>query len=178
MTDPASFTVARRIGQCAAAALEETSSGAPDRVCLVVPGEIADDECECGQLAVTVPRLYPSSNFPAPTIDDGRQAPCGIPYLGVDLSVSIMRCVPGPDSKGRPPGCPELEEAARVWHEDATAVRRGVGCCLQAMEAEGTIVAYVLGATDAAGPRGGCVGSLLRLTVALVHCLCPDHAES
>lgn len=172
--EPLSHQVAVALGECVRAALAGTPAGVPTRVCVPVAGEIAWDACDCGQLAVTTPRLYPSRVFPAESVEDAEQDRCGTPYLGVPYTVSILRCAAGMDDDGNPPTCEQLAADALVWHQDAAAVRRGLGCCLQELEAQDRILGWVLGPTTAVGPQGGCVGSETVVTVALPNCLCPE----
>lgn len=178
MNPPLSYTIARELGLCAFDALATTTGGEPQRVCLPVPGEIADDKCDCGQLAVTVPRWFGSRTPPTLAFEDADSAPCGMPYLAVDVLVRIMRCAPTPDSRGNPPSCEALERAALIQHEDAMAVRRGIGCCLAEMADQDRIVGFILRATESAGPLGACVGSQVSLTFWVPSCLCPPEPGS
>lgn len=170
---PLSYQIAAALGECVRAELAGTPAGVPGRVCVPVAGEIAWDACDCGQLAVTTPTLYPSKTFPLPATEDSDQDVCGTPYLAASYTVSILRCAAGMDDEGRPPTCDQLAADALVWHQDAAAVRRGLGCCLQDLEAQDRIAGWTLGATTAVGPQGGCVGSEITVAVALPDCLCP-----
>ena len=170
-----SFLIVQELGECVAAALADTTAGPPDRICLVVPGTIAWDKCQCGQLALTVNRFYWASSVTLQQQSDfGGSSDCGLPFLVMDVTVSIARCAPTGDVKNElAPSCQELQDAARVWHEDAQAVRLGAGCCLKAMEDEGDISGFGLIEQKAVGPEGGCVGSDLRVLIGLPNCLCP-----
>lgn len=178
------FGVVTGIGQCAADGLEVDSiGGLPCRVCLAVPGAIAADHCDCvcgddptrsGQLAVTVSRIYPSTTFPNADAETSRTNRCGAPYLIAEIHVQVHRCVPGIDADGNPPTCDDLIAAAEVWHSDAAAIRKAVGCCVIEMKAAGTIRDFVVGETLALGPEGNCAGSDLRVLVAIPHCRCPS----
>jgi len=172
---PKSFLIVQELGECVAAALAETTAGPPDRVCLVVPGKIAWDKCECGQLALTVNRFYWARDATlGQTSDFGGASDCGLPYLVMDVTISITRCAPVGDIKNElAPSCQELLDAARSWHEDAQAVRVGAGCCLKAMEDDNDILAFAMVEQPAVGPEGGCVGSELRVLIGLPNCLCP-----
>lgn len=176
MPVPVSFTVARELGLCVAEALATTTGGPPQRVCVPVPGEIADDGCECGQLAVTVPRLFTARQPPTVAFEDAETGQCGMPYLCVDVLVRIMRCAPGPDKRGNPPSCDALEQAALIMEEDRLATRQALGCCLLDMveHNRNRVIGFLLRASESAGPSGGCVGSQVTATFWVPNCLCPE----
>lgn len=189
-TVPAALTalnflgVVTGIGQCVADGLEVDSvAGLPCRTCLAVAGTIVADDCSCtcgdddtrnGQMAVNVLRIYPSATFPTPATDDGRQSRCGVGFLVAEIHVQVHRCVHTMTDAGTAPTCDELLQDAVVWHSDAAAVRKAVGCCLIDMKAAQTIRDFSVGETVPLGEEGGCTGSDLRVLVAIRHCLCPD----
>lgn len=153
------------------AALDGTPGGRPERVC-DVPGQLAWDDCQCGLLAVTVGRIYPSTTFPAEAADTQLTSPCPPPYEAVDVTVTVLRCAPTVDSRGNPPSCETLGAAAEIWAWDVEAIRAAVVCCLTGLVFDGTVENWTLRATDPAGPEGGCVGSTTTLTVGLLSCAC------
>lgn len=164
------------IGECVRAELATTTAGAPARACLMVPGQIAWDSCgpdDCGQLTLSITRIFYSQTFPAESVIDWSEAGCPPTLLAADVTVSILRCAPGPDDAGNPPTCDELLAAALVWDADARAVRKAVGCCLADLVEQDQISAYTIRSQTPAGPEGGCVGSELSLTMAVPHCACP-----
>lgn len=153
------------IGQCIIDELNDTpeSGGVPAkmRVCLLVPGNIAWDGCDCGQLAQTIVSDYHSERFPADSSQEQIQS-CG-EALAVQVLVSILRCVPGM-STGMPPQyptCAKLLDAALIMQGDAFAVRTGVECCLLDLKATQRIFDFRVGPTTYVGPEGGCAGSEL-----------------
>lgn len=167
------------IGACVVSGLAaDTATGAPCRTCLAIGGSIAADGCcTCtdggnGQLAVTVTQIYPSATFPQPANDDGRQSRCGVAFLVAEVHVQIHRCVHTSDEAGNPPTCEQLLADAIMWHADAAAIRKAVGCCVSDMKAARTIRDFTVGATTALGEEGGCAGSDLQLLVAITNCLC------
>lgn len=167
------FDIATHIKECALAWLETTSNGAPDRAC-VVAGEIAWDDCECGQLTVAMQNAYEASGTTTPrasTETPGRRE-CGAPLFVGTFVVTILRCAPtGTDAA--PPTCEELEAFARAATEDAWAVRAGVICCLsdaiRIRLPNGTklYVDFVTGTQTFVGPQGACGGSALPVTVTI-----------
>lgn len=171
------------IGQCAADGLEiDSVAGLPCRVCLAIAGSIVADDCGCtcgeddtrnGQLAVSVTQIYPSATFPTAAIDDGRQSRCGVAFLVAEVHVQVHRCVHTMDDAGNAPNCTDLLADAVVWHSDAAAIRKAVGCCVRDLKAAGTIKDFAIGATVPLGEQGGCTGSDLRVLVAISNCTCP-----
>jgi hypothetical protein len=153
------------IGMCIVEELEATpeSGGITNkmRVCLLVPGNIAWDSCECGQLALTVQRIYPTRTFPIDASEELVNGGCMLRPLAVQVLVSILRCAPSLQSSGAAPTCDALLRSALEIHGDAYAVRRAVECCLQELKNTFQIFSFSVGGTNFVGPDGGCVGSEL-----------------
>jgi hypothetical protein len=166
------YPIVTALAACVAAEVAQTAAGAPDRVCPAVPGEIAWDSCDCGQLALSVERVYPAQAPPAETAGTDDSV-CAAPYLVAAVTVSMVRCVPGPADDGTPPACADLAAAAQTMWADLAAVRAGLGCCLRDLVAADTVVGYSVGASDIVGPEGGCAGSSTRVLVWLPNCACP-----
>lgn len=163
------------VGMCIVDELESTpeSGGVPAnmRVCLLVPGNIAWDGCECGQLAQTIQSDYPTLVFPGDASEQVRGVGgCGADPLVYQVLASITRCVPGLTSgvPPRPPSCDALLRAALVMQADAFALRRGVECCLAALRDAGTIDKFVVGRVSRVGPEGNCAGVELTYKFELV----------
>jgi len=145
---------------CCCSALEKTICGCPDRA-FVSAGAVAWDRCcDGGQLWVGVERVFAYDRFPAPAT----VVNC-MPPLAADLVVGILRCAPTVNDQGEAPSCDALSASAAQVYEDAYAVVNGVLCCLVPTHKERL---FVMGAQRPVGPAGGCVGTELRLTVALV----------
>lgn len=153
------------VGMCVINELENTpeSGGVPAnmRVCLLVPGNIAWDGCDCGQFAQTIQSDYPTSIFPA---DSSEQVlgsgGCGNRPIVYQVLASITRCVPGlvAGNPPKPPTCDALQRAATIMTADAYALRRGVECCLAALADSYIIMKYVVGRINYVGPEGNCAG--------------------
>ena len=160
------------VGQCIVEELEATpqSGGVPTnmRLCLLVPGNVAWDGCDCGQLALTIMRQYPTQSFPIDASDIPLIGNCGPFGQVVEVLVSLMRCVPGLDQAGKPPKCDKLLSAALVQQGDAFAVRNGVLCCLRELKRTYTIQKYTVGAATFVGPEGNCGGVELIFRFELV----------
>ena len=155
------------VGICIRNELENTpeSGGVPTkmRLAYLVPGNIAWDDCTCGQLAQTIQMDYPSKRFP---INESqlpeRGIGCQLGPLAFQVVASIIRCVPGIQD-GVPPRMPstaQLLAAALTMEGDAHALRTGVECCLNSMwqERPQRIFDYRVGQVSRVGPEGGCAG--------------------
>jgi hypothetical protein len=132
------------------------------RVC-VQPGNVAWDDCCKGQLTLTVEGLFPSSTFPLPDITS---IACQAGLIGVSMKVLLLRCAPGPDGRGNPPTCEQLDAAARTNLEDMLAVWLGVSCCLADMQPE---VDGIMRAQTPLGPDGACMGSETLFTLGFLN---------
>jgi len=161
---PEDRTLLRGLYDRYVAAVDHTGDLAIKRRC-VVPGEIAWDNCQCGQLAISEVRRYPSREFPLEEID--HSAECGEPYLVVELVVSLTRCIPTVDANGNPPTCDALNTAARQLTRDKRLIRSAVMCCLtEIYDAPGSVLmGFEIGQHLSVGPAGLCGGS--ELTVLL-----------
>lgn len=166
------FAVVTGVGMCVVDDLDRTEWGSPDRICLAVPGEIAWDDCQCGQFAQTITQDVPSENFPI-AATDRRTTACGPQHLVVSVTASLVRCVTGINRRdGKPPTCDELLRDARRLEDDRTALRLGVTCCLRALRDAYTITEFTVGAATTVGPQGGCVGVELTYQFGLRNVCC------
>ena len=161
------------VGMCVINELMATpeSGGVPAkmRTCLLVPGAIAWDGCDCGQLAQTIQRIYPTQIFPADASDVPVRGGCGPGgALVFEVLLSVLRCVPGLDGQGRPPTCAKLLTSALEIQGDAYAMRKAVSCCLADFARDRQIIKYSVGGTNFVGPEGGCGGSELTYRFELI----------
>jgi hypothetical protein len=171
----AGFDLAEHLRDCITPYLEGTTSGLPARVC-VTSGEIAWDDCECGQLAVSLTNQYETASFPTPWSGEQNQGvgKCGPPLFVFEYTISMTRCSPIGDN-GNPPTCAQLGAAARVTVEDAWAVRAGLMCCMCAGVRRDPVTGvklferYWLGQQIEVGPGGMCQGSEIMLSIGVLN---------
>jgi hypothetical protein len=168
--DPrALYDLAVAMRDCVAAELAAQSLPAPDRSVVTV-GEIAWDECPCGQLAVTLVEVFPADTPPTPTLGLWRKCP---PSSRVaHYTVELLRCAHGTTGGGDPPTPAELSADALLAIRDAWAVRQGIACCLRTLAATNAVADFSLGTQSMVGPAGGCVGSELAVYVVMPLCEC------
>ena len=160
-----SIAIVTGVAVCVTEALAETEGGLPKRICPLVPGAIAWDNCECGQFAQTIVSITPTSVFPQPAVEDQKR--CGAPMLLVTVIASMTRCVPGPDENNARnpfPSCESLFAAARILEEDRHAVRNAIRCCLLDFAHQYRIHHFNVGASNSVGPEGMCAGSEVTYT--------------
>lgn len=135
----------------------------PDRAG-VVPGAIAWDECDCGLLAGFVAQVFPSEIFPNPS--RVRTGGCDAPIEVAELVFQIVRCAPNPEGEQFAPTVAALDTAAQDWARDAYEMLRAVSVKLCQM-VDDQVIDYVVVGETSQGPSGGCVGSEIRVLVAL-----------
>jgi hypothetical protein len=129
------------------------------RKCLV-PGDIAWDNCECGQLVLTEDNRFGSRTLGSE--DPNYEAECGEPVLNVSCTISLTRCVPGVSDNGDPPTCDALQIAALQLLKDKNDIRRALMCCLDAAYRANNpaqMLGYYIGGQATTGPTGNCAGS-------------------
>lgn len=166
------FTIATTILECVNDRIVVTG-GLPEfeRVC-VVPGEIAWDACDCGQLTINNPSQFSSNIFPTP-IPGGDQTQCGAPVIASTFNITALRCSPSSDRSGHPPTCSQLQNAAELLYKDKYYMRAAAICCLAELQRTHVIEMYTVGTVIETGPRGGCVGAEMPFTVGLINnCPC------
>lgn len=133
--------------------------GRPKRVVYMTPGQIAWDACDCGQLALSVVRDYPSNRFP---IDSGLEPTTGGCHnraLAYEVTVSLTWCTPG--LKNQQPYIPtptELLTSSLQFEADAYAMRNAIECCLSEMKRVRRITDWRFGELRRVGPDGFCAG--------------------
>lgn len=149
------------------ATLVGTAGGAPNRAC-VVPGAIAWDQCDCGQLAVSATRWFYSENFPIETGSGTQSTPCMMPYLVGEFTIQLIRCMPSPDNRDLFVACNRLAAAARILIEDAYVVLESTRTLLCELRSDDIIVDFTFGEQTTVGPEGGCGGTELRALVGII----------
>lgn len=143
------------IEACAFDAVPNTDPWAINRHGVVI-GEIAWDDCMCGQLVVAETRRFPSMSFPIEEID--HTADCNEPWIVVQYTLSLTRCVAVQNDAGAPPSIASLSASAERNSSDMSLVRRAVLCCLQEHYDNDDINAYEVSSQDVTGPNGACAG--------------------
>lgn len=143
-------------GQAVADELADLGYGV-DRTCLMVPGGIAWDECDCGQLAQTVTSVVASNNFPT-AAGDTPQTPCGPNQLVVNVTLSLVRCVHGPGDSGESPACSDLLSDALQLERDRFVARRELRCFLKDLYDRDLLTGFLIGSATSVGPEGQCAG--------------------
>ena len=161
------------VGMCVVQELSETpETGAlPQRIALMVPGEIAWDGCECGQFAQSIQADYPSGIFPQDTSQQTqRGAGCNDPPLAYQVLASITRCVSGLKNGVRiaSPATSDLLQDALRGEADAFVLRTAIECCLATYKREYRITDFRVGRVDKAGPEGNCFGVVMQYWFSLV----------
>jgi hypothetical protein len=135
--------------------LRRTVGGIPERSC-VYPGAVAWDECQCGQLSVTILQTWPATTFPGdPATGSATLGSCAVPYVSAQLVIQVARCAPNPDNAGRV-SCADLEQGARMLAEDAMAIREAAFCGLQFLKDRDDD--FIVRGQVTIGPEGGCMG--------------------
>lgn len=158
-------TVAQALVDAVKDRLVNTAAGVPARAC-VVPGAIAWDACECGQLAVALDRMYTSDRFPEETF---AVQPCNAAYLVGEFVIQVIRCAPNPEGMDTTVSCPRLEASAQTVSLDAFETLTAVICTLRDMRTANEIDDYQVRPLSMQGPEGGCVGSEMRALVGVTY---------
>jgi hypothetical protein len=138
---------------------------------LVTMGAIAWDDCQCGQLALSATRIYPSKSL---WIEDVSPSVCQFGYTVVDFSLSLVRCVPISEDGGDPPPAADLTAAAGYALNDAFVAWERIECFLVAMKSATpkVIADFIILDQTMVGPDGMCAGSELHGKIAFGR-LCP-----
>ncbi|OFW55849.1 MAG: hypothetical protein A2Y75_05390 [Candidatus Solincola sediminis] len=144
-----------------------TMAGRPANRVFVTQGEVAWDECDCGQLSVAVTRVTTTETFPAETQP---RRPCG-DIMMIELQVGIVRCVPSADVNGTAPPAGDLTAAAGISFLDIYDIRATTQDVLCTLVDTNVIQDFFIGDQTSTGPLGGCGGSVLNVKVAFVHCM-------
>lgn len=163
MTDLAFYSLASQLLVAVNTELASSTAGSPERVCIVA-GVPSWDECECGQLTVSIESSYLSEAFPTAWQVTSACAPT---ILVANLVVQIVRCAPTVSESGVLPSCVQLDASAQTVIADAYNTLVATRCFFDGLKAADSIYDWVLGTQTFATPEGGCVGSVVTATVAL-----------
>lgn len=138
----------------------------PDRAG-VVPAAIAWDECDCGILAVSVARVYLSDVFPDELTTRAAASGCDPAWEVAEIVIQIIRCAPSPEGDRFAPTVAALDASAQEVARDAYETLLSASVKLCQMRDARDIVDFLISPQVAQGPSGGCVGTELRVLVAL-----------
>lgn len=156
------FIVVTGVGTCIEQELINTPEsggvGAKMRKCYAVPGNIAWDSCDCGQLAQSIQQKNPTRVFPTDASNEPLQGGCQSRSMMWIVVASLTRCIPGMKDSGAPPTPAQLFEAARIQAGDEFAMRAGIECCLAELKRAYRIADFRVGASVFPGPEGNCGG--------------------
>ena len=171
------FDLAVDLKDCILNAMAREGVELPERAC-VVTGDIAWDDCECGQLVVNLVDTFLTDSFPDQGIGSdtgtgglGRQ--CAGHLLAATINVSMLRCSPGGGNNPHPPTCAELQEAARVSVVDAALILTSMSCCLSewSTRTDGVkrVTDYSIDVQTFVGAQGMCQGSETNVQLAVLN---------
>src|SRR5262245_20690775 len=113
------YTLGVALRDCAADRISAEGLPAPDRVVFTV-GEIAWDDCPCGQLAVTLVEVFPADTPPTPILSLWRKCPPS--SVVAHYVAEILRCAHATTGTGDPPTPADLATDAQLAVRDAWAV--------------------------------------------------------
>lgn len=138
-------TIANQLLTCWCDQLE--LNPAPPAECCLLTGDLTihdinaqnglDKTCCPGFAYVRLGSMFPSSNFPAPDTEPGKGNGCFPVSWAVELTMGIVRCVPG---MGQPsgPDCVDWTLAAQHDANDMDAMRKAL-CCWQPQLSRGRL---------------------------------------
>jgi hypothetical protein len=158
------FRVITGVGDCIVAELNATpqSGGVPPgmRLCYPVVGEVAQDNCNCGQLTLTVQQEGNSYTFPqlSNSVQPGVSG-CFVGDPVALIQIQLDRCVSGPTNLGQTvvsPSCANMRADALKLYADAEVIKRATACCLAEMKRNRIIRNYTLPQVSYLGPQGNC----------------------
>src|SRR3990172_12405579 len=91
----------------------------PDRSGVVPGSLIADDECDCGLLAIAYAQIYPTEVFP--DLLNNPSGNCDASVEAAEIIIRLMRCAPNP---GTDLGGNELSPSVAVLAASAQEILR------------------------------------------------------
>lgn len=149
------------------AAVATTAGGAIERA-FVSPGAPAWD-C-CPQLTVHVGGPAEGDTAPlSPPLQPGHRTQQVAVVPVIPLTATVIRCVPGPDASGNPPGVALLEAAAQAIDEDVWAIWAHTRFRFhdKTLFASPSSRELVFDPAFSEAPEGGCAGWQIPLRVAV-----------
>lgn len=174
VSDPLVMPLARELLECFDQELMKVEN--PPLYVQLRPGTVVDhllstseDEC-CSGLAW----VRPSSFFPSSTIfpnQDTVPQPKGVIAWAITLELGTVRCAPTPDENSIPTG-DEWDAVTQAVMDDAAAMRRALCCFIDAKPGRAKNV--LPGTWQPLSVQGGCVGSILPVTIRGPVCDCAE----
>jgi hypothetical protein len=172
LSGPSAFpTIGRQLVDAVTARLQANGLTVPDRAS-ITPAPIVWDDCQCGLLAVAVPRIFGSHDGRA-EITAAAAGPQGAPiptsalpspsFLVGEFQVAVLRCA---DATGTPSADTLAAEASEV-HADGYWALVAVACELQRLREAGEIEDYTIGDTPFLPTQGGCQGAQVNATASV-----------
>jgi hypothetical protein len=174
MADTMVLPVAERLLSCLCELLADTVGG-PVCFCCLVPGQAPppnDFCCGCkegseGQATVQIGPIFPTTRFPAEGVSEVKN--CRSFEWGVELIMTVYRCLPTLDSSGNAPSCEQQTAAVAKIADDAQAMMAAVMCC--DWNTDGLQI--VPGRWTPLPNLGGCGGGTMSVKVLLGSKCCP-----
>lgn len=179
MADTLVLPYAERLVACLCEALQ-TSVGGPVCRCSLAPGTApppADSCCDCGegqgQASVQITDIFAVIAGQFPKRAAGVLDNCGQFEWAAELTMTVYRCVSGPDQSGNPPTGEQLADDMRKIASDAQAMRRALLCCSWRDRPDGEPQPIIPGSWKPLNPLGNCAGGQMSVTVLLGSECCP-----
>lgn len=168
--DDTIFNLATEVLDAAKDGLSSVCALEPIRTYVTAGAEVAWDHCCDGQLTVLVTRIFGSTRFPSDAAAEPVQ--CALPTTAIEMSVTMLRCVPSLNDDGTPPTVEDMTTSAQQILGESRAIWKGVLCFLFEGISTNRFDAVVRG-QEFPGPSGGFGGSQLNITIGLTDgCVC------
>lgn len=166
---PLSYAIVTGVGEYVVNEIaNDAIGGRPERISLIVPGEIAWDKCDCGLFAQTITSIAPTSSFPTSGADVPVRG-CGHQMEMVSVTMTLLRCISGPVN-GVAPNVKSLAHDALVVESDRTVMRHALTCYLKKLrDIPPRIFDFTVGAATSVGPDGGCGGVTINYSFAIAN---------
>lgn len=161
-------------GQAIVNALEDGPGGALKRKLLLAPGTAeAWDECHCGFFIQTNTRTY-FSTTPLSGEPTSSAISCAVPFVNFEITATQLRCSSGIDKSGNPPTPTRILTEGLLDQTERYLTRQALLCHLNELmdDSPQRINEFSVGEQVGVGPLGGCVGSSITYSFALLN-RCP-----
>jgi hypothetical protein len=145
------YTAAQAVLEDIRAAIDASTTTLPARRVVTV-GQIPWGGCD--QLVVSMGALFPTNNFPVPAVADPG-AGCGPALLGVNMTLSVIRCFPTITDQGAQPSADALAAITQTLAIDGQTISTMLPCSLQDLVDANTLIDYTVGMVPVIGPDGG-----------------------